>query len=124
MCSELANEEFLIAEWNEGQVISILSRSKNTCNAVVNKLLDKELSSEKRIILSSKLNIIVAILSIVSAIVGFGVGVLVSHSPKTNDLSTIKANLDACENRVSNLNHVVDSLRNENKILLEKVQTK
>ncbi len=107
-----------------GGKIYTLKINGNTCNAFTTNLLEKDLSSEKRIVLNSKLNIIVAIFSIISAIVGFGVGILVSHSPKSNELSTIKANLDTCTNHESNLNHVVDSLKNENKILLEKVQTK
>lgn len=131
VCSVLADRQLLTANWNENDIIAELISNENTCNAVENKLLDKELNSEKRTILSSKLNIIVAIFSIVFGIVGFGAGSLVHYSPKSGDSSELKANLDAYETReseyltrVSNLNHVVDSLKNENKILLEKAQNK
>ncbi len=124
ICSVLEKEDLIIAHWYEGNKIAIIVSNENTCDCVENKRLNKEFSSEKRTVLSSKLNIIVAIFSIISAISGFGVGVLVSHSPESSEYSTIKANLDDCIIRESKLNHVVDSLKNENKILLEKVQTK
>jgi hypothetical protein len=124
VCTILEKEHIIIAHWYSGHKIAILVRNENTCDCIENKRLDKQFSSEKRTVLSSKLNIIVAVISIISAISGFGVGVLISHSPESIEYSTIKANLDACTIRESKLNHDVDSLKNENKRLSEKVQTK
>jgi hypothetical protein len=124
VCTLLEKEQIIIAHWYSGHKIAILIRNENTCDCVENKRLDKQFSSEKRTVLNSKLNIVVAIISIISAISGFGVGVLVSHSPESIEYSTIKTNLDDCIIRESKLNHVVDSLKNENKRLSEKAQTK
>jgi len=48
VCSVLEKEQLLSIFW-VGKIIDILSRNKNTCNAVVTNLLDKELIQQAKL---------------------------------------------------------------------------
>jgi hypothetical protein len=43
VCSILERKELIIAHWNDGNKIALIVSNEDTCNAVDNKLLDKEL---------------------------------------------------------------------------------
>jgi hypothetical protein len=49
VCTELAKENFLFAHWSEGHEIYALLSNENTCNAVENNLLDKELIQQAKL---------------------------------------------------------------------------
>ncbi len=116
VCTVLEKKELLYVAWVEPNDIYALRINENTCNAVETKLLNKELSKDKKSMFSINLNLIFLIVSLVLNILLIG-----NHFLKSDDPSKLKANLDSCMIRESKLNYVVDSLSVQNHNLQDKV---
>lgn len=113
VCTVLKKRQLLIATFVGENDICALTVNENTCNAI--KLLKKELKKDKKSVLLTNLTLISLIVSVV-----LNIGLIGNRFLKSDDSSKLKANLDTCMIRESNLNHVVDSLSLQNRNLQDK----